>query len=260
VNYNLEQSIELEPIPAQSVNDIIAEDVAPEESLLGDIFIFPSLNMISAGTGVGKSHVIKGFCRAIATGTMFLDYKAPKARRVLYIDGEMSKQEVKKRIVNLATPLPVSERKMFGVNCTVVNCAKFKNSHPDFTQNAWQNHFDALISDHDVIVFDNLVSLTGGTNLATDTESVNSFIYWCLRLRNQKNKAVFLINHVTKTTGESMGLPNLRLFNNVNVVLTKDKAFIEMEFVKIRHMFIENPIVRFLFRITEGVGIIFSKK
>src|SRR5262249_44245199 len=38
---------------------------------------------------VGKSNFAFGFCAALASGGKFLMFKAPKARRVLYVEGEM---------------------------------------------------------------------------------------------------------------------------------------------------------------------------
>jgi hypothetical protein len=47
--------------------------------------------MLYASRGARKTHVALGIAYAVATGSAFLKWWAPRARRVLPVDGEMSR-------------------------------------------------------------------------------------------------------------------------------------------------------------------------
>ena len=51
------------------------------------------LAMVHPLTGLGKTPLAIALACANATGKSFLIWQAPKARRVLYVDGEMPAQE-----------------------------------------------------------------------------------------------------------------------------------------------------------------------
>ena len=54
--------------------------------------------MIYSPRGTGKTLLALTSAYSIATGSGFLDFKAPTARRVLYIDGEMPAQTMQERL------------------------------------------------------------------------------------------------------------------------------------------------------------------
>lgn len=62
----------------------------------------PTAGEIHAWRGTGKSHFSIGLLNAIATAGNFLAYRAPKARRVLAVDGEMSGADTQEILRNIA--------------------------------------------------------------------------------------------------------------------------------------------------------------
>jgi hypothetical protein len=68
----------------------LLEKLPPREMLLSPFLEAKSLGMIHAWRGVGKTHVMLGMAVAQASGGKFLNWHAPKASRVIYVDGEMA--------------------------------------------------------------------------------------------------------------------------------------------------------------------------
>ena len=77
--------------------DLLALDI-PERKMIADPVIpEKGLVMLYAPRGVGKTHMVCGLSYAIATGTPFLKWSVPKARKVLHVDGEMPATDLRER-------------------------------------------------------------------------------------------------------------------------------------------------------------------
>ena len=74
--------------------------------LLDPILPEKGLAMLYAARGTGKTHVALGICFAVATGTKFLKWTAPKPRRVLLIDGEMPAAALQERLASIVASAP----------------------------------------------------------------------------------------------------------------------------------------------------------
>src|SRR5262249_48443695 len=79
-------STRLQPLNLES---FLSLAIKPREMILNPIIPEKGLAMLYASRGTGKTHVALGIAYAVATGTKFLKWNAPKPRRVLLIDGEM---------------------------------------------------------------------------------------------------------------------------------------------------------------------------
>ena len=62
--------------------------------------------MLYASRGTGKTHIALGIGFAVATGSRFLKWKAPAARRVLLIDGEMPGAALQERLASIVASAP----------------------------------------------------------------------------------------------------------------------------------------------------------
>src|SRR6478752_1273542 len=71
------------------LNELLEHPFREREPILGDWLLTSGLAMIHSWRGVGKTHMALGVAYAAASGGTFLRWKAPKPRRVCYIDGEM---------------------------------------------------------------------------------------------------------------------------------------------------------------------------
>jgi RecA-family ATPase len=84
-------------------NDWLSWDIPEADNLLGELFSTTSRIMMIAPTGKGKTHVGMALAYAMAAGKDFLHWNGRgKPARVLYIDGEMSKRLMKRRLKDLA--------------------------------------------------------------------------------------------------------------------------------------------------------------
>jgi hypothetical protein len=75
-------------------------DLPPKEILLGPWLCTQDVSMVHAWRGVGKTHFAMAVACAVATGGRFLDWKAPAAVPVLYVDGEMPGAAMQERALN----------------------------------------------------------------------------------------------------------------------------------------------------------------
>jgi hypothetical protein len=86
-----------------TLSEFFSLEIKPREMLLDPIIPEKGLAMLYASRGTGKTHIALGIGYAVATGTGFLRWKAPKPRRVLLVDGEMPAAALQER---LATSSP----------------------------------------------------------------------------------------------------------------------------------------------------------
>lgn len=71
------------------------------DQLLGELLTTTTRMIIGGATGLGKTHLGFALAAGIASGEGFLHWKAHKAARVLYLDGEMPSDLVQERITDL---------------------------------------------------------------------------------------------------------------------------------------------------------------
>ena len=72
-----------------SAKELLQMSVPPRTYALEPILPFPGLAMIYAPRGLGKTYLALSVSYAIAIGGRALRWNAPKALRVLHVDGEM---------------------------------------------------------------------------------------------------------------------------------------------------------------------------
>ncbi|MFC4260036.1 AAA family ATPase [Marinobacter lacisalsi] len=91
----------LDEVPGYSLNALLNADFSPRKPMLGSWLLERSLNMIHAPAGLGKSMACLSLSLALAGGGEFLGWKAPKPRRVLYVDAEMDPSDLRERTEDL---------------------------------------------------------------------------------------------------------------------------------------------------------------
>jgi putative DNA primase/helicase len=80
------------------VFDFLAMDIKPKEFVLEPFCPVKGLVMVFGYRGGGKTFFALSIALAIAGGSSTLNFRAPKARKVLYIDGEMASISLHERI------------------------------------------------------------------------------------------------------------------------------------------------------------------
>jgi hypothetical protein len=93
---------DIEPFPLSLIHsaaEFNALDIPPREPILEGLLLTRSLVEVFAKRGVGKTFFALSMGLAVARGAgKFLEWTVHKARRVLYIDGEMSGAELQERL------------------------------------------------------------------------------------------------------------------------------------------------------------------
>jgi Mrp family chromosome partitioning ATPase len=76
-------------LKALTAGELLTMEIPEREMLLAPIIPTKGLAMIYSKRGVGKTFVALSVAYAVASGGVFLRWKAPAPRRVLLVDGEM---------------------------------------------------------------------------------------------------------------------------------------------------------------------------
>jgi putative DNA primase/helicase len=170
-------------------DDFLAIDMPPREMLLDPILPERSLAMLYAPRGIGKTLLSLSIGLAVASGCPLLRWKAPRQRRVLYVDGEMPLVSLQERLRSIAT----------GLGADIPNDG-FRVLAADNTENGLsigseegQRAIGPLLKSTDLLILDNLSTLcTNGSESASDAWVPMQ--NWLLKLRRQ-GIAVLLVHH-----------------------------------------------------------------
>ena len=177
------------------LHDFLTRELPPREQILSPWLLTQSLSMIYSWRGVGKTHVALGIAYAIASGGSFLGWKAGKARKVLYIDGEMPGSALQDR---LAAIVAASEVQPAPGMLNIVTPDLQPGAMPDLATREGQDAINGVIGDVEVVILDNLSCLARGSGRENDAESWLAVAEWALAMRAQGRSVVF-IHHSGKS-------------------------------------------------------------
>jgi len=194
----------LEGAPVEHPHTLIAVDLETflttpfpaRESILSPWLPKAGLCMIHAYRGIGKTHLSLGIACAVANAGKFLDWKAPEARNVVYIDGEMPASVLQERLTHIISMMKLDIENLPG-KLEIITPDMQKCGMPDLATHEGQALLNQRISEEtDLIIIDNLSCLAPSVkeNDATDWAIIQT---WVLGLR-AKGKSVLLIHHSGK--------------------------------------------------------------
>jgi len=178
---------------ALNLHDFLTAQTLPREFVLDPILPLQGVAMIHAKRGVGKTYCALAMSVAVASGSSLLKWKAPKARRVLYIDGEMPAALMQERLRSLVYGVPGHTDPE---NFRIINADLFDGFPPNLSTREGQETVGSDVEWADLIVIDNLATLSrhGKEN---ETESWHPMQEWLLSLRRRR-KSVLLVHHSNK--------------------------------------------------------------
>ncbi|MFN9438261.1 MAG: AAA family ATPase [Brevundimonas sp.] len=186
-----------------SAADLQALEVEPREPIIEPFMVTSSLSMLFAPRGVGKTFLALSLGISLSEGTNFLTYEVLKPWRTLYFDGEMPLADLKARIAELApSPPPLFD---LIPSETLFREGQPINLHREDDQARIFALLDQLKAENrnpDVLIFDNLSSLSGGVN-ENDNSELDALLRFLMRLRHL-GYAVLLIHHAGKS-GDQRG-------------------------------------------------------
>ncbi len=168
----------------------------PRETVLEPWLCTQSLNLVHAWRGVGKTHFSLGVAYAIASGGSFLKWKAPKARPVLYIDGEMPGEVLKERLSRMAQDAEkdIAEPELL----RFLTPDAQPGPVPNLSSAESQAALEPLLGNAQLIIIDNLSCLAGGSESENDAESWSPISTWALKMRKQ-GRSVLFVHHSGKS-------------------------------------------------------------
>jgi putative DNA primase/helicase len=194
------------PIP---LAQFLALPMRPRELLLAPIIPEKGLAMLYGARGTGKTYVAHGIAHAVATGTSFLNWQAPKPRRVLLIDGEMPAVALRERLAQVAGPegatapyAIVGSAPRGGAALEVIASDLFQNGLGNLASAPVQAKLERCLGGFDLLILDNLSSLTTALR-ENDADAWAPIQQWLLRLRRH-GVSVLIVHHAGKG-GEQRG-------------------------------------------------------
>jgi putative DNA primase/helicase len=175
-------------------------DIPPREYMIYPIIPIQGLAMIFAERGIGKTFIAICLGIAVALGIDFLKWKVKKARKVLYVDGEMPVNSMQERLIALLSSqnMEMPDTDYF---CLITPDLQ-KRAMPDLSTADGQRMIEPMVANADLIILDNLSTLcrTGKEN---EGESWLAVQQWLLSLR-QRQKSVLIVHHAGKS-GQQRG-------------------------------------------------------
>lgn len=174
------------------LKELLGMNIPTRKLLLSPWLPEKGLAMIHATRGIGKTWLSLSIAVAVASGRNLLGWNVEMSCNVLYVDGEMSGADLKKRLGDIVGPgerdLPIHfvARDLQPVGI------------PDLANLSGQSEINRVIDDKDcgLVILDNLSCLlsSGRENEADDWAPVQR---WLLDLR-RKGVSVLLIHHSGK--------------------------------------------------------------
>lgn len=180
--------------------------VKPRTFLLAPVLPTKSLSMLYAPTGYGKSLVAMAIGHTVATGgTLFGTWRAPAAKRVLYIDGEMDDVEMDWRVKSLQPYTP---------NFRIISPDYIRTPIPDLTKHEGRAFVERELGVDtnkppdgrdpatDFLILDNLSTLF---NMQSENEAQAWSLaqHWMVELRRRRVAVMFV--HHTGKSGDQRG-------------------------------------------------------
>jgi hypothetical protein len=175
-------------------------DLAEPDYLLGNVFSTTTRALIVGPTGRGKTHLGMAVAFSMAAGTDFLHWKAYRpAKRVMYVDGEMSARLARSRLREA-----IKRHGRPPENLIVIN-RRFFPDMPPLNTEPGQKFIDDLITKAggvDFVIFDNIQSLVGG--VMKEEESWTAVQPWTHTLTNGATGQLWL-HHTGHDESHSYG-------------------------------------------------------
>jgi len=211
----------LKPLTLSELFDL---EIKEREMLLSPILPEKGLVMVYAYRGVGKTHVALGIGYAVASGGSFLKWTAPRARRVLLVDGEMPATSLRDRLLSIvATAKKEAEPDAMRV---IAGDLIDEGGVGNLADPAVQGELDKYLDGIELLILDNLSSLTAVIR-DNDQESWTTIQQWLLRLR-RRGISVLLVHHAGKA-GEQRGTSRREDVLDTSISLRRPSDYVSSE-------------------------------
>lgn len=164
----------------------------PRSMLLSPWLPERGIGMVYAPRGIGKTFFALEVAMCVATGTPFLGWKPEEPQKVLYLDGEMSRNDLQDRMRKLERGRKDALKGRVGF----VTPEGQDGPCPDLSVPEWHRHLEPHVSKVKLIIVDNISTLcrTGSEN---DAESWQIAQQWAIQQKSA-GRTVLFIHHAGK--------------------------------------------------------------
>lgn len=180
-----------------SAADFLEYELPKTEFLLYPLIPQNGLSLLYAERGAGKTFMAMAIAIAAASGFDFLNFKADKPRRVLYIDGEMDAREMQDRLNLLIAGFESEGKTVIRENINLFLSGLQDNATmPDLATPIGQRQVELYAKNADLIIVDNIFSLyTAGRE--NDADSWVKYNEWSRKMRAM-GKSILWLHHTGK--------------------------------------------------------------
>jgi hypothetical protein len=175
------------------LEDLINLKIKPREYILSPWLPSSGVCMVHAYRGVGKTFFALEVAVAIATGGTFLSFKAPKPRKVLFIDGEMPAFVMQERLNGILSRIGCRAN---GIQLKILTPDLQDSFMPNLSTEEGQTAIGDLVKKADLITVDNIATLCS-FDKENEIDSWRPVQGWALKLR-KLGKSVLFIHHSGK--------------------------------------------------------------
>jgi len=179
-------------IVSYSAREFMQMDLPERKELLHPWLPEQGLAMIHAPRGIGKTFFGLSCAYAIGTGGEFLKFKAPEAKPVLYIDGEMSAAVMQERMLQLM----LSNGPDVMMDIITPDLQPKDQGSINLSEPSFQKVLQPLIEKASLIIVDNISTLVRGGK-ENEAESWLPVQEWALKQRSH-GRSVLFIHHSGK--------------------------------------------------------------
>jgi RecA-family ATPase len=181
-----------------------ARDIPPREWLADGCIPAPSIGMLYAYRGAGKTLTAMDMSLAVARGRPWLGYQVPRPRTVLYVDGEMPIADMKHRLLAQSGPEGVPD------NLYILSSEDLAMDHKSLNLARAEDrdaitqllvHFEQQGHKIELLILDNWVSLIRGLDENSNSEKIDELKSWLIFLRHGEISVLF-VHHAGKGGGQ----------------------------------------------------------
>lgn len=196
--------------------DFVRLKVPPRQYVFSPFLPIGGLAEIYARTGVGKTTFALALSVAAATGKDFFSWQVKQPWNVLYVDGEMSTQEMQERLTVTSTHFGQPTNKL--TNLRLICRDRFQSGIPDIGSTIGQSWFDDDAAWADIIFLDN-ISCLWWSGRENDADAWSVIQQWLLKLK-ANGKSIIILHHSGKN-GSSRGTS--RRQDNLDTVIRLER-------------------------------------
>jgi hypothetical protein len=169
---------------------LIGVEALAREHVLEPMLTRGSVSLLYGPGGVGKSFLALGLAFAAAAGGSLFGWRAPRPQKVLYIDGEMGRADMRERLALFGSPPPPALKILTadGSDAPLLDLAQPDN----------QERLMAEWDGPDLLILDAVCSLTG---LRWDSDRSWAHLHRFLLHQKRHGRTVLLLHNTNRKGG-----------------------------------------------------------